>query len=272
MGTLTTALHRRWLSATQNQQPVICTINRLVAARILAANGEKEKFECPACEYSGAFLEFKGRKSAICPGCGLLERHRLQQCVLWRLARDKGHDFKPQSILHVAPEPHFERLFRQKFAHYTSCDITGRNVDWKADLCALPFLDESFDVVYASHVLEHIQDDRLALLEIHRVLRPGGFAVLPVPIFEGIQTQEYPHAIPTETHHWRQPGTLDYFARHRVIFDRVDQYSSNDFPAIYQLYSLEDRSGWPTKEMPLRKSVAGLKHVDIVPVCYKGLR
>jgi SAM-dependent methyltransferase len=45
----------------------------------------------------------------------------------------------------------------------------------------LPFADESFDVVFSNDVLEHVQDDRESALEIVRVLRPSGRAVIFVP-------------------------------------------------------------------------------------------
>ena len=69
------------------------------------------------------------------------------------------------------------------------------NVDFKVDLTDLPFSDSSYDFVFASHVLEHIQNDHDALAEIKRVLRPGGIAVLPVPII-GAPTVEYPEPNP----------------------------------------------------------------------------
>ena len=59
------------------------------------------------------------------------------------------------------------------------------------DITDIRFPDESFDVIYASHVLEHVDDDRRAIRELHRVLRTGGWAVLPVPI-HGKETREDP--------------------------------------------------------------------------------
>ena len=171
-------------------------------------------------------------------------------------------------ILHFAPEPFFADLFRKWFVGYTSADLTGRKLDYAADLTALPFPNESYDVVYASHILEHIQDDRRALREIRRVLTPGGMAFLPVPIFEGVKTVEYPEPNPFETDHVRQPGH-DYYDRYEEVFDRVVRYSSSGFPPHHQLYIHEDRSGWPTPTMPLKQPMQGTKHSDIVPVCYR---
>jgi SAM-dependent methyltransferase len=51
----------------------------------------------------------------------------------------------------------------------------------QADLCALPLADASVDAAVSANVLEHVADDRAALAELHRVLRPGARAVLVVP-------------------------------------------------------------------------------------------
>jgi SAM-dependent methyltransferase len=53
----------------------------------------------------------------------------------------------------------------------------------RADVCALPFRDASFDLVLATDVLEHVRDEARALAEMHRVLRPGGALVATVPAF-----------------------------------------------------------------------------------------
>ena len=63
------------------------------------------------------------------------------------------------------------------------------------DAVALPFADARFDAVFANHVLEHIEDDARALAEIRRVLKPGGFALLQVPIAQRLaRTLEDPSA------------------------------------------------------------------------------
>ena len=51
----------------------------------------------------------------------------------------------------------------------------------RGDLLSLPFPDDSFDVVMASEVLEHIPDDDIAMAEIARVVRPGGRVAVTVP-------------------------------------------------------------------------------------------
>ena len=231
-------------------------------------NKSKEKFICPICNYRGPFLDLKPltgfRKYAKCPKCGLLERHRLQQLVFNQLS--SSYDFSKMKILHFAPEAYFRIKFQKIFSDYTSADLFMKNVDFHADLKNLPFHDAEYDLVYASHVLEHIKEDLIAISEIRRVLRPNGIAILPVPILAE-KTVEYSYQNPHESDHVRLPG-FDYYNRYKKYFSRVEKYSSKDFSPIYQVFTYEKRDNWPTKEMPLRKAMKGEKHIDTVPVCF----
>lgn len=239
---------------------------RLALHRML--HRREPSFECPLCGYTGPFANFARptglRRHAQCPSCGALERHRLQYVVLQEALADR--DRATTRVLHVAPEPFFRRFFAERFPHYETADLSMRGVDHHVDLVALPFPDASYDVIFASHVLEHIRDDARALAELRRVLRPGGIAILPVPIVAE-RTVEYPEPNPHESHHVRAPG-LDYFERYERHFARVERRGSEQFPARFQLFIYEDRTHWPTQRSPLRPAMAGERHVDVVPVCY----
>jgi predicted SAM-dependent methyltransferase len=90
-------------------------------------------------------------------------------------------DFK--RMLHVAPEACFENKLKKKlFGDYISIDLYKPTVMFKMDVTNLIFPNESFDVIYCSHVLEHVLDDRLAMREFCRVLKPQGWAILLVPV------------------------------------------------------------------------------------------
>lgn len=203
------------------------------------------------------------RKNTKCPKCGSLERHRLQYLVFVEISRSL--DTKKLSMLHFAPEDFFRGLFKSKFEVYVTADLNSVNVDRKEDLTKMSFSDNSFDFIYASHVLEHIKNDLEALSEIRRVLREGGVAIIPVPII-GEKTIEYLEPNPHECGHVRCPGE-DYYERYKVFF-KIKSFRSSDFDEKYQLYVYEDRTTWPDT-MPLRPSVPGNKHEDIVLVCYK---
>ena len=101
-----------------------------------------------------------------------MERHRLQHLVMTSALR--ALDTRRMRVLHVAPEPFFRGIFARRFAQYETADISSPDVDHHIDLRRVPFPDASFDLVYASHVLEHIKEDDEALREIRRILRPGG--------------------------------------------------------------------------------------------------
>lgn len=227
----------------------------------------EEWFECPICVYIGPFAtanSFAGsRKYAICPRCNGLERHRLQYLVMSEALSGLTGNLK---MLHFAPENFFRQMFSGRFAEYETADLFIEGVDHKVDIRALPFDDATYDFVFASHVLEHIREDRVAIKEIRRVLRPNGVAVLPVPIVCE-KTIEYSRANPYEAGHVRAPGT-DYFERYKEYFERVEVWSSDSVPQRYQPFIYEDRARWPTAECPLRPPMQGNKHADFVPVCY----
>lgn len=116
----------------------------------------------------------------MCPVCGALERHRLATMFLNRrrdLLKGLAH------VLHVAPEPPVERVLRRWTQDaYVSFDLQADNVVVRGDLASMPFDSRTFDAIYCSHVLEHVPDDGRAMEELHRVLRPGGWAIIQVPI------------------------------------------------------------------------------------------
>lgn len=177
-------------------------------------------------------------------------------------------DINPAGLkmLHFAPEGFLRKVFANQFGQYETADLEMNDVDHKVDLQKLPFDEATYDFVFASHVLEHIRNDRQAIAEIRRVLKPNGIAVLPVPLVAE-KTVEYPEPRPDEFYHVRAPG-FDYFERYERCFSRIVKFSSDLFPNIYQLFLYEDRSQRPTNEGPWPPPMEGEKHIDIVPVCY----
>ena len=137
--------------------------------------------ECPCCGSTfSRFLPHRGRSQAKCPGCGALERHR----VLWLfLERETDLFQRPGAFLHIAPEYAFlRRLPQMSGLRYVTGDLDSGLASHKFDVMDLPFESESFDYLMCNHVLEHVEDDRRALAEIHRVLKPGGWAILMSPV------------------------------------------------------------------------------------------
>jgi SAM-dependent methyltransferase len=85
-----------------------------------------------------------------------------------------------------------------KHLEYVSADIASPLADVWMDLTRAPWRDASFDVIFCNHVLEHIPDDRAAMAELVRILRPGGWAVLLAPYWPEKETIEDPSASPEE--------------------------------------------------------------------------
>ena len=119
------------------------------------------------------------RANVLSPSTLSLERHRL----LWLyLTRETDFFSKPLKVLHVAPEQAFYKRFKnQKNLTYITTDLYSPLADVKAYLCALPFEDDSFDVIFCNHVLEHIPDDTQAMCELYRVMKKGGWGIFQVP-------------------------------------------------------------------------------------------
>ena len=143
---------------------------------------------CPVCGRSfSKFLPYgriNPRPNALCPNCLSLERHRL----IWLYLKEKTPFFNSRlRVLHIAPEACFIPAFeKQHGENYITADIESPLAKVKMDIHRIPFPENTFDVLLCNHVLEHVDDDLQAAREIHRVLKPGGFAVLQVPFFHPV--------------------------------------------------------------------------------------
>ncbi len=201
----------------------------------------------------------KQRPNVLSPSTLSLERHRL----LWLyLERETDFFTTPKKVLHFAPEQAFYKRFRkQKNLTYTTTDLLSPLADVKADICNLPFENNSYDVILCNHVLEHIPDDTKAMQELYRVLKPGGWAVLQIPqdlertvTFEDntITDPKERAAIFGQYDHVRIYGR-DYFDKLRSIGFRVEE--------IDYTRTLGEAA---TEKYALAKG-------EIIPVCFKPL-
>lgn len=158
---------------------------RQAAYELRALRYRGAQVSCPWCH--GSFRTFLQHGAAslphlntFCPRCCAFERHRL----LWLYLTARTQVFTaPLRMLHVAPEYMVQKVFRSlPQIRYVSMDFSSSLAMMHADLTALPFRSDSFDVILCSHVLEHIPADRQAMAELYRVLRPSGWAMLLVPV------------------------------------------------------------------------------------------
>ena len=129
------------------------------------------------------------RENALCPDSLSLERHRL----LWLYLNDQTNFFTSKlRFLHVAPEQCFMKKFENQHGEgYITADIESPLAKVKMDIHEIPFEDNSFDAVMCNHVMEHVDDDRKAMGEIFRVLKPGGWAIMQVPFFSPVQPDTF---------------------------------------------------------------------------------
>lgn len=162
------------------------------------------------------------REDDRCPVCHACDRTRM---LMLYLSECTGVGRRPQRILHVAPDfGLYLWLRRQPQVDYVGSDIDAsryRHIEnmRTADLTEAPFEDAAFDVIICSHVLEHIPDDRAAMRELLRVLKPGGHALLLTPFaLDGRPTDEGPSVV--------DPGARE---RRFGQWDHVRIYSKHDF-------------------------------------------
>jgi predicted SAM-dependent methyltransferase len=147
-------------------------------------------FFCPICEKGARkFLTHAARPLARCPHCGSFERHRL----LW-IALQKKWNQHPIGIsdrlLHVSPEKVFTKIL-QPLYDYISIDLDEQKAMYSMDITNLEFTANEFEAIICIHVLEHIPEDRKAMSELFRVLKPGGWGTINVPM-SGNKTLEDP--------------------------------------------------------------------------------
>jgi SAM-dependent methyltransferase len=159
----------------------------LKAARAYALQGDR--YYCPLCDRHFRTFLVGGtdrRPQVRCPNCDSLERHRLLWLALQPVIA--ASNTEGRKLLHVAPEPCIAFYLKQQY-DYLSVDMNPEKAMQQMDICQIPLPDASFDAIICNHVLEHIPDDRKALHELYRVLKPNGWASIQVPMV-GEQTQE----------------------------------------------------------------------------------
>ena len=158
----------------------------------------------------------------VCPRCMSNARERLAYLFL----KDRTALFnQPTRLLHVAPEPQLASVLkRAPNIKYVSADLFESGVMSRFDIQKTPFRDQTFDVVICNHVMEHVGDDSVAMGEVHRILKPGGWALLQVPIALNLD-----HTIEDPT------ATTDQ--------QRIDRFGQEDHVRLYSRRDYIDRLG-----------------------------
>jgi len=169
-----------------------------------------KRVECNICSWTGYdFYPNVGwgynDKSVLCPGCGCLDRYRSLAIILWT----RTEFFSPDThVIEVAPSYNFQKycLKQKNNKNYISFDIKRFAME-KGDITQMHYQDNTADYFLCFHVLEHIEKDVQALEEIRRVLKPGGIAILQVPIdWDAEKTHEYSCPDARDVGHVRRYG------------------------------------------------------------------
>ena len=170
-----------------------------------------DKVECPVCEKSfRKFLSYgsnvASRDNVLCPYDLTLERHRL----MWLYLKRKSDFFtKPNiKVMHIAPEQCFHKRFKnQKNLDYTTGDLLSPIADLHFDLHDIPLPDNQYEVIFCNHVMEHVEDDLRCMQELYRIMKPGGWGIMQVPIDSNRDTTYEDKSITSpeerEKHFWQ---------------------------------------------------------------------
>lgn len=207
--------------------------------RAIAAIPHPIERRCALCDHRvGRFLPYRGgrtfplmraldvigsdTRNFECPRCGAHDRER--HLLMYLQASGILDGMNGKTLLHFAPEKRLSHfLCGAHLARYLPCDLFPQSAEVKAvDMLAMPFEQGSFDVVIANHVLEHVNDDTRALSEIHRVLKPDGFAILQTPYSSRLHQTWQDSGIDDPEARLQAYGQEDHVRLYgRDIFDRI---------------------------------------------------
>ena len=215
--------------------------------------------ECPVCEKKfKRFLAYgygeQNRPNVLCPHDFTLERHRL----MWYYLRNHSNFFTAESlkVMHVAPEQCFLGKFKkQKNLDYVTSDLESPIADMHFDLHSIPLEDNQYDVIFCNHVMEHVDDYLQCMKELYRIMKPGGWGIMQVPVdYNRDDTYEDPTITDPkerEKHYWqydhvrlfgknypdklREAGFLveDFEFKKEMSKEEYERYRFQDFEILY---------------------------------------
>ena len=197
------------------------------------------------------------RNNVLSPSTLSLERHRL----LWLYLKNETDFFsKKLKVLHFAPEQAFFKHFKKlDNLDYTTTDLESPLADVKADICDLPFEDNTFDFILCNHVLEHIPDDTKAMQELFRVMKKGGTGIFQIP-------QDLSRATTFE-----DDSITDKKERAKVFgqYDHVRVYGRDYFDKLRSIGFKVDEIDYTSTFSEKEINRYCLANGEIIPVVYK---
>ena len=233
-------------------------------------SGQFRKF-CPVCQQPSEFqplsysfvrqllmsgyryslfdIETMNFDEYICRNCGATDRERLFALYFDRIWQGPG------TILEIAPRASFTKYLKHlPQAMVRTADLFDPTADDKVDLTNMSLYREAqFDAWICSHVLEHIPDDIQAMRELYRVLKPGGWGIVMVPICLSLQATHEDPSITDTALRWKFFGQDDHvrlYAKTDLI-RRLQDVGFEVVPIDGSLFGAEqcDRAGVDDKSV-----------------------
>jgi len=172
--------------------------------------------------YPVSSIETLNLAAYTCPACDASDRERLYALHFDRVLPTLDNN-RRYRLVEFAPAPGRglqRNLQAWPFIDYRSADLFLQTVDDQLDITDMrAYADASVDFFLCSHVLEHVPEDRKAMRELHRILKPGGFGIIMVPLVHGVEETHEDPAIDTHALRWKHYGLADH----------VRQYGKRDF-------------------------------------------
>ena len=199
------------------------------------------------------------RNNVLSPSTLSLERHRL----LWLYLQNETDFFTStikKKVLHFAPEQEFYKRFKkQTNIDYTTTDLLSPLADVKADICNLPFENNTYDIIFCNHVLEHIPDDTKAMQELYRVLKPSGMGIFQIP-------QDLNRATT-----FSDDTIVDQKERAKIFgqYDHVRVYGKDYFDKLRNIGFKVVEENYTNKISPELVEKYCLAKGEIIPICFK---
>lgn len=219
------------------------------------------KYVCPCCgwklrAFTAGGVSLKQRELSYCPRCNSKARHRR----IWLFLEERTNLFSAQlRLLEVGPKFSFARRFlKMTNLNYVAGNLQKHpNTNLRLDVTSLPLFSDSFDALICVHVLEEVINDQLAMDEMYRVLKPGGWAVISVPTNMDARTYEdWSIVQPDERQRaFGEPAHVRVYG-----YDLKDRLRSSGFEVKVDLSS----------DMPIEKrSKYGLRNDENIFYCRK---
>jgi SAM-dependent methyltransferase len=190
--------------------------NEVLFRSIFAFHLRGKNYECTVCGHGVKIFIKIPDGDLLCPFCGSRSRTRRLYSFL------KENDLIHGKVLHFSPSRSVYRLLKKNpNIDYFSTDYEDEFLaDYKYDITQIPLKNEFFNLIICYHILEHIENDKKAIEELHRVLQPNGTCVIQTPFKEGEIYEDFSKKTPEE---------------------RLNAFGQEDHVRIYSLEGLKQR-------------------------------